>query len=58
MAGRLVTDEGREIAYDLTEGRGPGVVFLGGCKSDKEGTKARTLEECANEQARAYLPFD
>ncbi len=28
----------RELAYDLTEGKGPGVVFLGGFRSDKEGT--------------------
>ncbi len=45
MPGRLVTAEGREIAYDLTEGRRPGIVFLGGFKSDKEGTKALALEE-------------
>ncbi|MFZ1661407.1 MAG: alpha/beta hydrolase [Paracoccaceae bacterium] len=58
MPGRLVTDDGREIAYDQTEGRGPGVVFLGGFKSDKEGTKALALEDWAKEQGRAFLRFD
>ena len=58
MPGRLVTAEGREIAYDLTEGRGPGIVFLGGFKSDKEGTKALALEAWAKARGRAFLRFD
>ena len=37
----LTTRQGRRIAYCKTEGAGPGVVFLGGFKSDMEGTKAR-----------------
>lgn len=48
----------RELAYDLTEGRGPGVVFLGGFRSDKEGTKALYLEEWAQRCGRAFLRFD
>ena len=58
MPGRLVTAEGREIAYDLTEGCGPGIVFLGGFKSDKEGTKALALEAWAKARGRAFLRFD
>ena len=58
MPGRLVTAEGREIAYDLTEGRGPGIVFLGGFMSDKEGTKALALEAWAKARGRAFLRFD
>ncbi len=48
----------RELAYDLTEGRGPGVVFLGGFRSDKEGTKALYLEEWAQRRGQAFLRFD
>ena len=48
----------RRIAYDLTEGDGPGVVFLGGFRSDKEGTKALYLEEWAQRRGRAFLRFD
>ncbi|AZQ66245.1 alpha/beta hydrolase [Silicimonas algicola] len=48
----------RRIAYDQTPGEGPGVVFLGGFKSDKEGTKALDLEAWARQQGRAYLRFD
>ena len=38
MGEFLTTPEGRRIAYDRTVGAGPGVVFLGGFRSDKEGT--------------------
>ena len=48
----------RQLAYDQTEGDGPGVVFLGGFRSDKEGTKAIDLEVWAKEQGRAFLRFD
>lgn len=58
MSQHLITPEGRRLAYDRTEGRGPGVVFLGGFKSDKEGTKALALEACARAEGRAFLRFD
>jgi pimeloyl-ACP methyl ester carboxylesterase len=50
--------EGRKLAYCLTEGRGPGIVFLGGFKSDMEGTKAVYLEDWARTTGRAFLRFD
>lgn len=54
----LHTDQDRRIAYHKCEGRGPCVVFLGGLKSDMEGTKALHLEAWAQAQGRAYLRFD
>ncbi|NNL19491.1 MAG: alpha/beta hydrolase [Boseongicola sp.] len=48
----------RNLAYSQTEGAGPGVVFLGGFRSDKEGTKAIYLEEWAQRRNRAFLRFD
>lgn len=54
----LITASGRRIAYDLTKGSGPGVVFLGGFKSDRQGSKALHLEAWAKAQGRAYLRFD
>ena len=57
-AERFVTPEGREIAYHQSPGRGPGIVFLGGFKSDMEGTKALHLEAWAKAQGRAFLRFD
>lgn len=54
----LETAQGRRIAYHQTPGKGPGVVFLGGLKSDMEGTKAVHLEAWAKAQGRAFLRFD
>jgi len=54
----LTTDQGRSIAYHRTAGAGPGVVFLGGFKSDMEGTKALHLEAWAKRAGLAFLRFD
>ena len=54
----LTTPAGRRLAYRQTPGDGPGVVFLGGFKSDMEGTKARWLENWARDAGRAFLRFD
>lgn len=54
----FTSPQGRRIAYDHTPGEGPGVVFLGGFRSDKEGTKAVFLEDWAKRQGRAFLRFD
>ncbi len=48
----------RQLAYNQSTGDGPGIVFLGGFRSDKEGTKALDLEEWARGQGRAFLRFD
>ncbi|WP_371226634.1 alpha/beta fold hydrolase [Roseovarius sp. 2305UL8-3] len=54
----FTTPEGRDIAYHLHDGSAPGVVFLGGLKSDMEGTKAVHLEAWAQRSGRAFLRFD
>jgi len=54
----LHTPQNRRIAYHRTEGQGPGVVFLGGFKSDMEGSKATHLEDLCKAQNRAFLRFD
>ncbi|WP_195820243.1 alpha/beta fold hydrolase [Roseobacter sp. MH60115] len=50
--------QGRRLAYHRTPGAGPWVVFLGGLKSDMEGTKALHLEDWARREGRAFLRFD
>lgn len=52
------TPQNRRIAYHKSAGQGPGVVFLGGFKSDMGGTKAIYLEEWAKSKGRAFLRFD
>ncbi len=58
MTDYLETAQGRRIAYDRVAGTGPGVVFLGGFRSDMTGTKAQYLEAWARAQGRAFLRFD
>ena len=52
------TDSGRRIAYHRFSGRRPGVVFLGGLRSDMTGTKALALEANARRAGREFLRFD
>ncbi len=54
----FLTPQRRTLAYHLTQGEGPCVVFLGGLKSDMEGTKAIHLEDWARAKGRAFLRFD
>lgn len=54
----LETPQGRRLAYHRTEGKGPWIIFLGGLKSDMEGTKAVHLEAWAKARGRAFLRFD
>lgn len=58
MVEYLHTSHGRRIAWHRRAGRGPGVVFLGGFKSDMTGTKAMFLQDWADRTGRAFLRFD
>ena len=57
-SGILARHDGATIAYHRLGGRGPGVVFLGGFRSDMTGTKALFLEEYCRRRGRAYVRFD
>lgn len=46
------------LAYHLTEGEGPAILFLPGYASDMSGTKALALESWARSRGRAFLRFD
>jgi pimeloyl-ACP methyl ester carboxylesterase len=48
----------RQIAVRMREGAGPGLVWLGGFKSDMGGTKAVALDLWAEAHGRACLRFD
>lgn len=54
----LETAQGRRLAYHKSDGAGPTIVFLGGLKSDMEGTKAVHLEAWAKARGQAFLRFD
>jgi pimeloyl-ACP methyl ester carboxylesterase len=48
----------RRIAVRLREGAAPGVFWLGGFKSDMQGTKAVALDAWAAKAGRASIRFD
>jgi pimeloyl-ACP methyl ester carboxylesterase len=58
MTTYLTTPQGRHIAYVRTPGKEPGVVFLGGFRSDMTGSKALHLQAWAEAAGRAFLRFD
>ncbi len=49
---------GTPIAYRRVEGVAPGIVWLGGYRSDMLGTKAETLSDWAAAKGHAFLRFD
>ena len=54
----ITLEDGRRLAYNLTEGAGPCVVFLSGFRSDMNGTKAVALEEFCRARGQRFLRFD
>ena len=58
----LTRQDGNRLAYNRVEASNPagapGVIFLGGLMSDKEGSKALALERWAQQQGRAFVRFD
>ncbi|PBB26895.1 MULTISPECIES: alpha/beta hydrolase [unclassified Mesorhizobium] len=50
--------DGSRIAVRHTTGAVPGIVWLGGYKSDMLGTKAQTLSDWAAKEGRAFLRHD
>ncbi|MGH7096524.1 MAG: alpha/beta hydrolase [Stellaceae bacterium] len=54
----LARPDGATIAHHRLAGKAPGVVFLGGFRSDMTGIKASFLEDYCRRQGRAYVRFD
>lgn len=48
----------RKIAVRRREGKGPGLVWLGGFSSDMKGIKVQALDDWATLQGRALVRFD
>ena len=53
-----MTAQRPRLAFHLTEGAGPTVIFLPGYASDMNGSKALALEGWAKANGRAFLRFD
>jgi pimeloyl-ACP methyl ester carboxylesterase len=54
----LTRDDGATIAYHRLAGAAPGIVFLGGFRSDMTGIKALFLEDYCLRRGQAYVRFD
>jgi pimeloyl-ACP methyl ester carboxylesterase len=54
----LARPDGATIAYHRLYGAPPGILFLGGFRSDMTGTKALFLEDYCRRRGRAYVRFD
>ena len=50
--------DGHSLAYVKRNGSSPGVVFLGGFRSDMTGIKAKTLDSWSISADRAFVRFD
>jgi pimeloyl-ACP methyl ester carboxylesterase len=54
----LTRRDGATIAYHRLAGAAPGIVFLGGFRSDMTGAKALYLEDYCRRRGLAYVRFD
>ena len=54
----LEQPRGECLAYHRSPGKTPGIVFLGGFKSDMTGSKALALEAFARARGQSFLRFD
>ncbi|WGM32412.1 alpha/beta hydrolase [Brevundimonas sp. NIBR11] len=55
---RLTRPDRETLAYKRVEGSGPTIVWIGGFRSDMEGTKALALEAAARERGWSYVRYD
>lgn len=58
----LEANDGAQLAYDIVKqdipAESPGIIWLGGFKSDMTGTKASALAQWAQETNHSFLRFD
>jgi pimeloyl-ACP methyl ester carboxylesterase len=55
---RLTRPDGETLALKRVRGDGPTVVWIGGFRSDMEGTKALALDATARERDWSYVRYD
>lgn len=55
---RLTRPDGETLALKRVSGSGPTVVWIGGFRSDMEGTKALALDAAARERGWNYVRYD
>jgi pimeloyl-ACP methyl ester carboxylesterase len=58
QAEKLICPDGSFLTYQRIPGKNPGVLFLGGFKSDMLGTKASYLADYCQSIGRSFVRFD
>ena len=58
MAVKTIKTDGLNIAFQKRDGVNPGLVWLGGYRSDMGGTKAAHIDNFAERTGRAFLRHD
>lgn len=58
MIETLSRPDGETLAMKRVDGTGPTVIWIGGFRSDMEGTKALALDEAARERGWAFVRYD
>jgi pimeloyl-ACP methyl ester carboxylesterase len=58
MTDHLTRPDGERLALKQVEGEGPVILWVGGFRSDTEGTKALALEAAAGERGWAFVRYD
>ena len=58
MRDDLIRPDGETLAVERLEGAGPTVLWIGGFRSDMQGTKALALEAAARTRGWAYVRYD
>jgi len=54
----LTRPDGETLAFKRVDGDGPTVVWIGGFRSDMEGTKALALDAAARERGWSFVRYD
>lgn len=58
MTEYLTRPDGERLALKQVEGEGPTILWVGGFRSDMEGTKALALDAAARERGWAFVRYD
>ncbi|MBL0948225.1 alpha/beta hydrolase [Brevundimonas sp.] len=58
MTEYLTRPDGERLALKQVEGEGPTILWVGGFRSDMEGTKALALHAAAQERGWAFVRYD
>lgn len=58
MPNFLTTPDGEKIAYHMSAGTGPALIWCGGLKSDMEGGKATHLHAWSQARGQSFIRFD